>query len=71
MKQPIAGRPLTVTAAALATVPTGFFLAALITGGGVNVISSIITLGMYWLGVGIVAIFESTPRPARTNREEH
>lgn len=71
MKQPIAGRPLTVTAAALTTVPTGFFIAALITGGGVNVISSIITLGMYWLGVGIVAIFESTPRPARTNREEH
>lgn len=71
MKHPIAGRPLTVTAAALATVPTGFFLAALITGGGVNVISSIITLGMYWLGVGIVALFETNPRPARTNREEH
>lgn len=71
MKQPIAGRPLTVTAAALATVPTGFFLAALITGGGVNVISSLITLGMYWLGVGIVALFETNPRPARSTREEH
>lgn len=71
MKHPIAGRPLTVTAAALATVPTGFFIAALITGGSVNVISSIITLGMYWLGVGIVAMFETNPRPARINREEH
>ena len=71
MKYPITGRPLTITAAALATVPTGFFLAALITGGGVNIISSLITLGMYWVGVVIVAIFESTPRPARTNREEH
>jgi len=71
MKHPITGRPLTITAAALATVPTGFFLAALITGGGVNIISSLITLGMYWVGVVIVAIFESTPRPARTNREEH
>lgn len=71
MKYPITGRPLTIAAAALATVPTGFFLAALITGGSVNIISSIITLGMYWLGVGIVAIFESTPRPARTDREEH
>lgn len=71
MKHPIAGRPLTVTAAALATVPTGFFLAALITGGGVNIISSIITLGMYWLCVGIVALFETNPRPARTNREEY
>lgn len=70
MKDPITGRPLTIVAAALATVPTGFFVAALIT-GGVNVISSIITLGMYWLGVGIVAIFEANPRPARTNREEH
>lgn len=71
MKDPITGRPLTITAAALATVPTGFFLAALITGGGVNIISSLITLGMYWVGVVIVAIFESTPRPARTNRKEH
>ena len=71
MKDPITGRPLTITAAALATVPTGFFLAALITAGGVNVISSLITLGMYWLGVGIVALFESNPRPARTNRKEH
>lgn len=71
MKDPITGRPLTIAAAALATVPTGFFLAALITGGGVNIISSLITLGMYWLGVVIVAIFESNPRPARTNREEH
>lgn len=71
MKHPIAGRPLTVTAAALATVPTGFFIAALFAGGSVNVISSLITLGMYWLGVGIVAIFESSPRPARTNWEEH
>ena len=68
---PITGRPLTIVAAALATVPTGFFLAALITGGCVNIISSIITLGMYWLGVGIVAIFETNQRPARTNREEH
>lgn len=71
MKQSLRGYALTVAAAALATVPTGFFLAALITGGSVNVISSIITLGMYWLGVGIVALFETTPRPARTNREEH
>lgn len=71
MKYPITGRPLTIVAAALATVPTGFFLAALITGGGVSIISSIITLGMYWLGVGIVAIFETTPHPARTDREEH
>lgn len=71
MKTPLYGYALTIAAAALATVPTGFFLAALITGGSVNVISSLITLGMYWLGVGIVAIFESTPRPARTNREEH
>ena len=69
MKHPITGRPYTVTAAALATVPTGFFLAALIT-GGVNIISSLITLGMYWLGVGIVALLETNPRPARTNREE-
>ena len=71
MKQPLRGYALTITAAALATVPTGFFVAALITGGGVNIISSLITLGMYWLGVGIVALFETTPRPARTNREEH
>lgn len=71
MKDPITGRPLTIVAAALATVPTGFFIAALITGGGVNIISSLITLGMYWLGVGIVAIFESTPRPACSTREEH
>lgn len=70
MKDPITGRPLTIVAAALATVPTGFFIAALIT-GGVNIVSSLITLGMYWLGVGIVAIFESTPRPARSTREEH
>lgn len=71
MKQPLYGYALTIAAAALATVPTGFFLAALITGAGVNIISSIITLGMYWLGVGIVAIFETNPRPARTDREEH
>lgn len=71
MKNPITGRPLTITAAALATVPTGFFLVALITGGGVSIISSLITLGMYWLGVGIVALFETNPRPVRTNREEH
>lgn len=71
MKDPITGRPLTITAAALATVPTGFFLAALITGGSVNISSSLITLGMYWLGVGIVALFETNPRPVRTNREEH
>lgn len=71
MKQPLHGYALTVAAAALATVPTGFFLAALITGGGVNVISSLITLGMYWLGVGIVALFETNPRPARSTREEH
>lgn len=71
MKDPITGRPLTITAAALATVPTGFFLAALITGGGVNIISSLITLGIYWLGVGIVALSETNPRPVRTNREEH
>lgn len=71
MKDPITGRPLTITAAALATVLTGFFLAALITGGGVSIISSLITLGMYWLGVGIVALFETNPRPVRTNREEH
>lgn len=70
MKHPITGRPLTIVAAALATVPTGFFLAALIT-GGVNVGSSILTLATWWLGVVIVAIFESNPRPARTNREEH
>ena len=71
MKQPLHGYALTVAAAALATVPTGFFLAALITGGGVNVISSLITLGMYWLGVGIVALFETNPRPVRSTREEH
>lgn len=71
MKHPITGRPLTITAAALATVPTGFFLAALITGGGVNIGSSILTLATWWLGVGIVALFETTPRPVRTNREEH
>lgn len=71
MKDPITGRPLTITAAALATVPTGFFLAALITGAGVNIGSSILTLATWWLGVGIVAIFETNPRPARTNQEEH
>ena len=71
MKHPITGRPLTITAAALATVPTGFFLAALITGAGVNIGSSILTLATWWLGVAIVAIFESNPRPARTSREEH
>lgn len=71
MKDPITGRPLTIVAAALATAPTGFFLAALIAGGGVNIISSLITLGMYWLGVGIVALFETNPRPARSTREEH
>lgn len=71
MKYPITGRPLTIVAAALATVPTGFFVAALITGAGVNIGSSILTLATWWLGVAIVAIFESTPRPARTNREEH
>lgn len=71
MKDPITGRPLTIVAAALATVPTGFFLAALITGAGVNIGSSILTLATWWLGVVIVAIFESNQRPARTNREEH
>lgn len=71
MKQPLHGYALTVAAAALATVPTGFFLAALITGAGVNVGSSILTLATWWAMVGIVAIFESNPRPARTNREEH
>lgn len=71
MKDPITGRPLTIVAAALATVPAGFFLAALITGGGVNIGSSILTLATWWLGVVIVAIFESNSRPARTNREEH
>lgn len=71
MTNPLYGYALTIAAAALAMVPTGFFIAALITGGGVNVISSLITLGMYWLGVGIVALFETNPRPARTNREEH
>lgn len=71
MKQPLYGYALTIAAAALATVPTGFFIAALITGAGVNIGSSILTLATWWLGVVIVAIFESTPRPARTNREEH
>lgn len=71
MKYPITGRPLTIVAAALATVPTGFFLAALITGAGVNIGSSILTLATWWVGVLIVAIFESNPHPARTNREEH
>ena len=71
MKHPITGRPLTIVAAALATVPTGFFLAALITGAGVNIGSSILTLATWWVGVVSVAILESTPRPARTNREEH
>lgn len=71
MKQPLYGYALTIAAAALATVPTGFFVAALITGAGVNIGSSILTLATWWLGVAIVAIFESNPRPARTNREEH
>lgn len=71
MKHPITGRPLTITAAALATVPTGFFIAALITAGGVNIGSSILTLATWWLGAAIVAIFESNPRPARTDREEY
>lgn len=71
MKDPITRRPLTITAAALATVPTGFFVAALITGAGVNIGSSILTLATWWVGVLIVAIFESNQRPARTNREEH
>lgn len=71
MKHPITGRPLTIVAAALAMVPTGFFLAALITGAGVNIISSTITLAMWWSGVALAWLYDSAQQQTRTERKEN
>lgn len=71
MTSPLYGYALTVAAAALATVPTGFFVAALITGAGVNIISSTITLFIWWCGVGIAWLYDTAKQQTRTARKEH
>lgn len=71
MNQPLYGYALTIAAAALATVPTGFFLAALITGAGVNIISSTITLAIWWSGVALAWLYDSAQQQTRTERKEN
>lgn len=64
-------KPLTIAAAIIATIPTGIFIGALITGGGINIASSLITLTMWWLSVPIAALYETNPKAIRTNKKEN
>lgn len=64
-------KPLTLAAAIIATIPTGIFIGVLITGGGINIASSLITLTMWWLSVPIAALYETNPNSIRANKKEN
>lgn len=58
MKQPLKGKPFTAAAVITASGVTALFIAVWAVTGTVNLASSIITLGAWWLGATVAATVE-------------
>lgn len=71
MKHPLKGRPFTSAALATATGVTALFLITWVTTGAVNLASSLITLGIWWLGAAAAAGIEGIAQEERRNENEH
>lgn len=70
MKHPLKGKPFTAIALATASAVTTLFLIVWVTTGAVNLASSLITLGIWWLGAAAAAAIESIAQEEK-NTDEH
>lgn len=58
MKHPLKGRPFTASALAAALAVTAIFVTVWVISGTVDLASSIITLGTWWLCAAVAATIE-------------
>lgn len=58
MKHPLKGKPFTAAALATASGVTALFIIVWVTTGAVNLTSSLVTLGAWWLGAAVAAAIE-------------
>lgn len=71
MKHPLKGKPFTAIAVITASSVTTLFLIVWVTTGAVNLTSSLITLGIWWLGAATAAGIEGIAQEERKNENEH
>lgn len=71
MKLPLKGKPFTAITVITASSVTTLFLIAWITTGAVNLASSLITLGIWWLAAAAAAGTEGIAQEERKNENEH
>lgn len=67
MKNPLHGRPFAAAALITASGVTALFLIVWATTGAVNLASSLITLGIWWLGAAAAAAIEYIAQEENTN----
>lgn len=71
MKHPLKGKPFTAAALATASGVTALFLVVWVTTGAVNLASSLVTLGAWWLGAAVAAAVEYITQEEKTTDEHH
>lgn len=70
MKHPLKGKPFTAIASISATTVTVLFIIVWVTTGSVNLASSLITLGIWWLGAVAAACIEGIAQEEK-NTNDH
>lgn len=71
MKLPLKGKPFTAISVITASAVTTLFLIVWVTTGAVNLTSSLITLGIWWIGAAAAAGIEGIAQEERKNENEH
>lgn len=69
MKHPLKGKPFTAAALATASGVTALFLVVWVTTGAVNLASSLITLGIWWLGAAAAACIEGIAQEEKNTND--
>ncbi len=69
MKQPLMGRPFTAAALTTASAVTALFIIVWVTTGTVNLASSLITLGIWWLGAAAAVAIEYIAQEEKDTNE--
>ena len=71
MKTPLKGKPFTAISVITASSVTTLFLIVWVTTGAVNLTSSLIALGIWWLGAAAAAGIEGIAQEERKNENGH
>lgn len=69
MTNPLKGRPFTASALISAVAITALFIAVWAVSDSLNIISSLVTLGIWWLGAAIAAAIEEIAQEEKGTNE--